>query len=118
MAEIKCPKCGTTFKVDDSSYADILNQVRGAEFENELHKRLEQEKKQAKSENAIESAKLEAEIEKLKGGVNCPSCNTLNNSEAVYCNKCGARLDEAPEAEDEAPEKVDAEVVEEESKDK
>lgn len=66
MAEIKCPKCGTIFKVDDSSYADILSQVRGAEFENELHKRLEQEKKQAKSENALESAKLEAEIEKLK----------------------------------------------------
>ncbi len=67
MAEIKCPKCGTTFKVDDSSYADILSQVRSAEFENELHKRLEQEKKQAKSEGALESAKLEAEIEKLKG---------------------------------------------------
>ena len=61
---------------------------------------------------------LQEEIERLKGGVNCPSCNTLNNSEAVYCNKCGARLDEAPEAEDDAPEKVDAEVVEEESKDK
>jgi len=66
MAEIKCPKCGTTFKVDDSSYADILNQVRGAEFENELDKRLEQEKKQIKSENALESAKLKTEIEKLK----------------------------------------------------
>jgi len=66
MSEIKCPKCGTTFKVDDSSYADILSQVRGAEFENELHKRLEQEKKQAKSESALESAKLTAEIEKLK----------------------------------------------------
>ena len=26
MAEIKCPKCGTTFKVDDSSYADILKE--------------------------------------------------------------------------------------------
>ena len=36
MAEIKCPKCGTTFKVDDDSYADILSQVRGAEFEKEL----------------------------------------------------------------------------------
>ena len=67
MSEIKCPKCGTTFKVDDSSYADILSQVRGAEFENELHKRLEQEKKQAKSEGELASAKLAAEIERLKG---------------------------------------------------
>ena len=63
----KCMAGGTTFKVDDSSYADILNQVRGAEFENELHKRLEQEKKQAESEKALASSKLEAEIEKLKG---------------------------------------------------
>ncbi len=44
MAEIKCPKCGTTFKVDDSSYADILSQVRSQEFEAELHARLENEK--------------------------------------------------------------------------
>ena len=64
MAEIKCPKCGTTFKVDDSSYADILSQVRGMEFENELHKRLEQEKKQTESEGALKLAKREAEFEK------------------------------------------------------
>ena len=42
MAELKCPKCGTTFKVDDTSYADILNQVRNHEFEAELKQRLEQ----------------------------------------------------------------------------
>ncbi|MCQ2571362.1 MAG: DUF2130 domain-containing protein [Candidatus Saccharibacteria bacterium] len=67
MSEIKCPKCGTTFKVDDSSYADILSQVRGAEFENELHERLAQAEKQAKSDAALVNAKLVAEIEKLKG---------------------------------------------------
>ncbi len=44
MAEIKCPKCGTTFKVDDSDYADIISQVRSQEFEAELHARLENEK--------------------------------------------------------------------------
>ena len=51
MAEIKCPKCGTTFKVDDSSYADILNQVRGSEFEHELETRLKSGLAQAKSDN-------------------------------------------------------------------
>jgi hypothetical protein len=66
MSEIKCPKCGTTFKVDDSSYADILSQVRGAEFEAELHARLEEAKKQAVTDQKLSAAKLEAEIEKLK----------------------------------------------------
>ena len=47
MSEIKCPKCGTTFKVDDSSYADILSQVRTHEFEDEVKKRVEDAQKQA-----------------------------------------------------------------------
>ena len=66
MSEIKCPKCGTTFKVDDSSYADIVNQVRGAEFDAELHARLEEAKKQTESDQKLNAAKLETEIEKLK----------------------------------------------------
>ena len=66
MSEIKCPKCGTTFKVDDASYADILSQVRGAEFENELHSRLEESKKQAAADKELALAKSETEIEQLK----------------------------------------------------
>lgn len=61
---------------------------------------------------------LQKEIEKLKGGINCPSCNALNNSEAIYCNKCGARLDEAldgEKSEEDYAEVVDAEVVDEET---
>ncbi|MBR6166499.1 DUF2130 domain-containing protein [Candidatus Saccharibacteria bacterium] len=64
MSEIKCPKCGTTFKVDDASYADILSQVRGAEFENELHSRLEAVEKQAKLSEETIKAKMNAEFEK------------------------------------------------------
>ena len=55
---------------------------------------------------------LQVEIEKLKGGIDCPSCGALNNAEAVYCNKCGERLDATPEEEQDTAEKVDAEVVE------
>ena len=64
MSEIKCPKCGTTFKVDDASYADILSQVRGAEFENELHNRLKEAQNQAQSDKELALAKREAEFEK------------------------------------------------------
>lgn len=42
MHEIKCPNCGKTFKVDETSYAAILAQVRSKEFDDELHDRLKQ----------------------------------------------------------------------------
>ena len=39
MHEIKCPKCGEVFQVDESGYAELLSQVRNEAFEEELHKR-------------------------------------------------------------------------------
>ena len=55
MHEIKCPHCGKEFTVDESSYADILNQVRTKEFQNEVHEKLEQVRLQKEAE--IELAK-------------------------------------------------------------
>lgn len=63
MAELKCPKCGTIFKVDDTSYADILNQVRNHEFEAELEKRLEQSLRSEKQSHQAEIAELKAKFE-------------------------------------------------------
>ena len=39
MKEIKCPKCGEVFQVDESGYAAIVKQVRDKEFEKELSDR-------------------------------------------------------------------------------
>lgn len=39
MEEIKCPKCGELFQVDDSGYANIARQVRDKEFKSELLRR-------------------------------------------------------------------------------
>ena len=39
MQEIKCPKCGEVFQVDESGYAAIVRQVRDKEFEKELSER-------------------------------------------------------------------------------
>ena len=48
MKELKCPKCGNVFTVDESDYADIVNQVKNAEFHAEVSRRLkEMEKQQA-----------------------------------------------------------------------
>ena len=36
MHEIKCPRCGEVFTVDESGYAAIVGQVRDEEFHREL----------------------------------------------------------------------------------
>ena len=39
MQEIKCPKCKEVFVVDESGYAQIVQQVRDREFDKELKQR-------------------------------------------------------------------------------
>jgi hypothetical protein len=41
MNQIICPHCKESFKLDETSYADILKQVRDHQFEEELMKRLD-----------------------------------------------------------------------------
>ena len=43
MNEIKCPNCGEVFTVNESQYSELLLQVRTAEFDKEIHARIEQE---------------------------------------------------------------------------
>lgn len=59
MNDIKCPKCGEVFKVDEVSYASIVKQVRDAEFDVEL-KRREQDFAKDK-ENALQVAKAQSD---------------------------------------------------------
>ena len=33
MNEIKCPNCGTVFKIDENEYQSIVKQIRDKEFE-------------------------------------------------------------------------------------
>lgn len=64
MHEIKCPQCGTTFTIDEVSYADILNQVRTSEFNNEVHEKLEQIKAQHTSEVALIEERSQNQLQK------------------------------------------------------
>lgn len=64
MHEIKCPHCGTTFTIDEASYADILNQVRTSEFNNEIHEKLEQIKAQHNSEVALIEERSQNQLQK------------------------------------------------------
>ncbi|MCI6532490.1 MAG: DUF2130 domain-containing protein [Bifidobacterium animalis] len=75
--EIKCPHCGESFTIDEAGYADIVQQVRGQEFDRELESRLklaEDDKAKAlelaqqKANGELQQAKAskDAEIAKLQ----------------------------------------------------
>ena len=56
MKELKCPHCGNVFTVDESDYAALIGQVRNAEFERELGRRIhELEQNQRVREEASEA---------------------------------------------------------------
>lgn len=65
MKEIKCPHCQTAFTINESEYAQLLEQVRGSEFEREIHERLERETAllSEQSKNQLQSALAEKDIE-------------------------------------------------------
>jgi hypothetical protein len=58
MQEIKCPKCGEVFQVDESGYAAIVKQVRDKEFSKEIQTRETQF--ESEKNNAVQLAVLEA----------------------------------------------------------
>ena len=76
MNEIKCPHCGTVFTINETEYSQLLAQVRGQEFEREIHERLQRETAllEEKSKNELqvnlndkdkEIADLRAQLDKL-----------------------------------------------------
>ena len=59
MRELKCPKCGSVFSVDEADYASILSQVKGAEFDAEVSRRLAELHRQQQAEEQARAAKAE-----------------------------------------------------------
>ena len=61
MKELKCPKCGNTFTVDEADYALLLSQVKNAEFESELSRRLHDLEQAQVARQQAEQARQQAE---------------------------------------------------------
>ena len=59
MREIKCPKCGSVFTVDEADYASIVSQVKNAEFNEEVNRRLQELHQQHLAEQQSAEAKME-----------------------------------------------------------
>ena len=70
MKELKCPHCGNVFTVDENDYAALLGQVKNAEFEAELTRRIHEleQAQQARltAEKQAETARLQAQQEAEK----------------------------------------------------
>lgn len=62
--EIKCPKCGTTFQVDEASFANIIKQVRDAEFNKDLTERLQLFEKEKQDAVKLAEAKVRSSLER------------------------------------------------------
>ena len=96
MKELKCPKCGNVFSVDEADYASIVSQVKNAEFEVELQARLremrgrheaEQKVKEAESRESfgrqiqakeLEISRRDQEILKLRGDISRSAADREN----------------------------------------
>lgn len=59
MKELKCPKCGSVFQVDEADYASILSQVKNAEFDAEIQRRLAEIDERHKAEQDLAAVKTE-----------------------------------------------------------
>ena len=95
MNEIKCPKCGTVFQIDEADYDSIVKQIRDKEFDKEISSREEQHK--VDRENAVKLAEAhikeelgqelnrkDLEISELKLSLKVNEEKTINKVEKEY----------------------------------
>ena len=57
MKELKCPNCGSVFSVDEEDYASIVNQVKNAEFDAEIERRIGELNSRHRAEQELAAAK-------------------------------------------------------------
>ena len=80
MKELKCPKCGSVFSVDEADYALILEQVKTSEFDAEIERRIAEVRRQDETSSELALAKQKAtataalekkkrEIDELKAAI-------------------------------------------------
>ena len=59
MKELICPNCHQAFTVDEASYASIVNQVKNAEFNAEVERRIKEIDERHKAEELLAASKAE-----------------------------------------------------------
>lgn len=99
MKELRCPKCGNVFQVDEADYASILSQVKNAEFETEIERRMQELEARNKAEQALWSTqakqKFSDELNKKDQQLNVKDLeiNRLKNDMEVLIAKLNSEKD-------------------------
>ena len=65
MNEIKCPKCGTVFQINETDYESIVRQIRNQEFTSELALREKEFEKEKASALELNEAQLEKKYHEM-----------------------------------------------------
>lgn len=97
MNDVKCPHCGTVFTINESEYSQLLDQVRGQEFEKELHERLARETAllDEKAKNQLqehmakkdqETAELRAKLDRLTNEKDLELATALSQKDQEIAN--------------------------------
>lgn len=98
MNEIKCPNCGTIFKIDENEYQSIVKQIRDKEFEKEITLRDKQHELDKENSIKLHGAELEkeyteklneknSEIKDLKNRLNNNSLEIKSKLDKDYTEK-------------------------------
>ncbi len=81
MNEIKCPKCGTMFRINETDYENITKQIRDKEFEKELDRIHEEHKKKLETEIKLTQINTEKELQEEINKKNLEIQNLKNEIE-------------------------------------
>ena len=66
MKELKCPHCGNVFTVDESDYTALLSQVKNAEFERELGRRIHEMEQNRQLQHQLQLQTLQAQLQQAE----------------------------------------------------
>lgn len=122
MKELRCPKCGNVFQVDEADYASILSQVKNAEFEVEIERRLREMEARQQAEQALKAIRTRQEFESrmnkkdLELGAKEAEISRLKNLLDTIAGQKDAERSLALAEKDKAIAALNATLVQEESK--
>lgn len=79
--KLQCPHCKTSFQVDENDYAAIAAQVRNAEFEKEIKRRIAELEAQRQAQEQARMLEKDNEVQRLKSIID--SYDSVKEAEAM-----------------------------------
>ena len=94
MNEIKCPKCGTVFQINEQDYDSIIKQIRDHEFERQIKEReklfeidkenaIKLSKSELDNKYQLELSKKNEELTKLKSDIEAKEKSKENDLKSI-----------------------------------